>query len=85
MSASPGHYPEDEEKSVAGLEDAQTLYAIEAAPDRVIARRFGKLGPFISRLFASGVEARGVERVPENQRESQNAWNKYVSEFHSYA
>ncbi|KAG1890799.1 permease for cytosine/purines, uracil, thiamine, allantoin-domain-containing protein [Suillus subluteus] len=72
MSASPGHYPDDEEKSIAGLEDTKDVYVIEAAPDRVIVRRLGKLGPLLSRLFASGVEARGVERMPENQRESVN-------------
>ncbi|KAG2116392.1 permease for cytosine/purines, uracil, thiamine, allantoin-domain-containing protein [Suillus clintonianus] len=54
------------------------MYAVEAAPDRVIVRRFGKLGPLLSRLFASGVEARGVERVPENQRELKNAWNNIL-------
>ena len=54
----------------------------EAAPDdAVIADRFaryGKLGPIMQRLFASGVEARGVERVPEDQRETKNVWNKCV-------
>lgn len=60
------------------------LREIEAAPDRLIARRFGWLGPYLSRLFASGVEARGVERVPENQRVSKNAWNKCISMFRSY-
>ncbi|KAG0701770.1 permease for cytosine/purines, uracil, thiamine, allantoin-domain-containing protein [Suillus ampliporus] len=79
MSASLGYHPEDEEKSVGAFEDAEAVYAVEAAPDRVIARRFGKLSPLLSRLFASGVEARGVERVPENQRESKNAWNKSVN------
>ncbi|KAG1782324.1 permease for cytosine/purines, uracil, thiamine, allantoin-domain-containing protein [Suillus placidus] len=78
MSASPGHYLEDEEKSVAGLEDTQDVYAIEAAPDRVIVRYFGKLRPLLSRLFASKVEARGVERMPENQRESKNIGNNIL-------
>jgi hypothetical protein len=85
MSAFPGHYSGDEEKSVTGLEDAQDFHAVEAALDRVIVRRSGKLEPFLSRLFALGVEARGVERVPENQRESKNAWNKCVSKFCWYA
>lgn len=78
MSAFSGHYSGDEEKSVAGLEDAQDVYTIEAAPDRMIVRRFGKLGPLLSRLFAFGVEARGVERMPENQRESKNSWNNIL-------
>ena len=54
----------------------------QAAPDdSVIADRFaryGKFGPMMQRLFATGVEARGVERVPENERETKNMWNKYV-------
>ncbi|KAG1827540.1 permease for cytosine/purines, uracil, thiamine, allantoin-domain-containing protein [Suillus subaureus] len=78
MSVFPGHYAEDEEKFVAGLEDAQDAYTIEAVPNRVIVRCFGKLGPLLSRLFASGIEARGVERMPENQRESKNAWNNIL-------
>lgn len=78
MSAFSGHYSGDEEKSIAGLEDAQDVYTIEATPDRMIVRRFGKLGPLLSRLFACGVEARGVERMPENQRESKNSWNNIL-------
>ncbi|KAG2116200.1 permease for cytosine/purines, uracil, thiamine, allantoin-domain-containing protein [Suillus cothurnatus] len=79
MSAAPDYYAdsEDKEKALDLVED-EVLYA-EAAPDRVIASRFGILGPLLSRLFASGVEARGIERVPENQRESKNAWNKSVN------
>ena len=48
----------------------------EEAPDHVISNRFGALGPYLQKLFASGVEARGVERVPENQRETRHIWNK---------
>ena len=81
MSAS-SDYPEDKEKALGSVEDAdQIQHAVEAAPDRVIAHRFGALGPFLSKLFAIGVEARGIERVPEDQRESKNAWNKCVSNF----
>ncbi|KAG2035701.1 cytosine-purine permease [Suillus americanus] len=76
MSAAPDYYTEDKEKAFSSVED-EVAYA-EAAPDRVIASRFGTLGPLLSRLFASGVEARGVERVPENQRESKNAWNNLL-------
>jgi len=83
MSTFQDYYPEDEEKSIS-YEGAEVVREVEAAPDRVIARRFGRLAPILSRLFDSGVEARGVERVPENQRESTNAWNKCVSEFLSY-
>ncbi|OAX38896.1 permease for cytosine/purines uracil thiamine allantoin [Rhizopogon vinicolor AM-OR11-026] len=70
-------FPDDEDKTISH-EDYGAMREVEAAPDRVIARRFGSLGPFLSRLFASGVEARGVERVPESQRESTNAWNNLL-------
>ncbi|KAG1804383.1 permease for cytosine/purines, uracil, thiamine, allantoin-domain-containing protein [Suillus variegatus] len=80
MSASPDYYTEDKENAIGSIEDGlhRVAYA-EAAPDRVIASRFGVLGPLLSRLFAIGVEARGIERVPEDQRESKNAWNKSVN------
>lgn len=71
---SSGSY--DREK---GVENGDTqVFAVEAAPDQVIAKRFGVFGPLLSKLFQSGVEARGVERVPENQRETKNSWNKSV-------
>ncbi|KAH7886424.1 hypothetical protein F5I97DRAFT_1830177 [Phlebopus sp. FC_14] len=65
------YYPDKEKVSAADF-----ATEVEASPDRVIAKRFGVLGPFLSKLFESGVEARGVERVPENQRETKNTWNK---------
>ena len=40
--------------------------------------RYGKVGSFIRFMLASGVEARGVERVPEDERETKNMWKKYV-------
>jgi len=66
----------DEEKGTesGGIE----VYAAEDAPDKVIAKRLGVFGPMVSKLFKSGVEARGVERVPEIQRETKNSWNKSV-------
>ncbi|KAK6996499.1 cytosine-purine permease [Favolaschia claudopus] len=43
-------------------------------------KRFAFVGSALSRLFArGGVEARGVERVPEDQRETRNMWNKSVN------
>lgn len=48
----------------------------ETEPDKAYVRRFGRFGPYLEKLFASGVEARGVERVPEDQRETKNIWNK---------
>ncbi|KAN0073667.1 Permease for cytosine/purines, uracil, thiamine, allantoin domain containing protein [Tylopilus felleus] len=71
---SSGSY--DREK---GVENGDTqVFAVEAAPDQVIAKRFGVFGPLLSKLFQSGVEARGVERVPENQRETKNSWNNLL-------
>ena len=66
----------DREKAVDAVDTE--VYAVEDVPDRVIAKRFGAFGPLISILFDSGVEARGVERVPEHQRETKNSWNKSV-------
>lgn len=45
-------------------------------PSQAIVARFGALGPFIANLFEIGIEARGVERVPEDQRDDKFAWNK---------
>ena len=56
----------------------------EEAPDQVIARRFGGFGPLLSRLFNSGIEARGVERVPETQRDTKNFWNRSVASTFGY-
>ncbi|KAF9225107.1 hypothetical protein BS17DRAFT_879253 [Gyrodon lividus] len=72
MHGSQEYY--DKEKGVSSVDTD----IVEAAPDQVIAKRFGVLGPFLSKLFESGVEARGVERVPENQRETKNAWNNLL-------
>jgi hypothetical protein len=70
------HSAEDKEKGYARDD------VVYAAPDDsyIVDRyaRYGRLGPVMQRLFASGVEARGVERVPENEREIKNVWNKCV-------
>lgn len=76
MSAPTDYDTEDKEKALSSVE-VEVVYA-ELAPDRVIASRFGILGPLLSRLFASGIEARGVERVPESQRVSKNVWNNLL-------
>jgi hypothetical protein len=60
----------DKEK---GDDRVDTTYS---APEYVIPSRFGVFGPVIAKMFASGVEARGVERVPEKERETKNIWNK---------
>lgn len=48
----------------------------ERAPEAVIVKRYGRFGPILERMFAHGVEARGVERVPEDERSSKNMYNK---------
>lgn len=48
----------------------------DEAPDTYYVNKYGPLGPILAKLFASGVEARGVERVPEDQREEKHTWNK---------
>ena len=65
-----------------------TLPEHEGATEEVIVKRYGRLGPLLSKLFASGVEARGVERVPEDERETKNMWNKlalFISSWCSFA
>jgi hypothetical protein len=81
MSKDSSHGSYDKEKGVESGDPE--VYAAEDAPDQVIAKRFGVLGPLLSKLFKS-VEARGVERVPENQRETKHAWNKSVSPTFSH-
>ena len=76
MSKASSHESYDKENGVAVLETE--VYTVEDAPDQVIAKRFGSFGPLLSKLFNSGVEARGVERVPEEQRENKNFWNRSV-------
>lgn len=52
----------------------------EERPETYYVERYGaRFGLLLGKLFASGVEARGVERVPEDQRTMKNAWNKCVS------
>ncbi|KAJ7486077.1 cytosine-purine permease [Mycena galericulata] len=65
MSHSPAESYEDKEKYPGTVEHAVPLE--EASPDDVLVNRF------------AAVEARGVERVPEDQRENKNMWNKSVN------
>lgn len=83
MSRTPNISLEDREKLQGSFgEDVVAQHrALEAAPDNAIVNRFAFMGPFLTRLFAVGVEARGVERVPEDQRDTKNTWNKYAVSF----
>jgi hypothetical protein len=49
---------------------------VEEDPSKAYVERFGRFGGFLDKLFASGVEARGIERVPEDQRDPRRLWNK---------
>lgn len=75
--APPSYSSDDKEKG-----DVPGVEVDSAAPDDAVIAdryaRYGKFGPMIQRVLASGVEARGVERVPESERETKNMWNKYV-------
>ena len=75
----PSSYSSDDKEKG----DLSAVDVDQAAPDdSVIAdryARYGRFGPIIQRVLASGVEARGVERVPESERETKNVWNKCVS------
>lgn len=77
MSRSPVGSYEDKEKYPGTAQNVTTLE--ETSPDDVLINRFAFMGPAMAKLFASGVEARGVERVPEDQRETKNMWNKCVT------
>ncbi|KAL4064121.1 permease for cytosine/purines, uracil, thiamine, allantoin-domain-containing protein [Scleroderma yunnanense] len=76
---SESHYEDKEKATTADVYVADA----ERSPDQAIATRFGsRFGPILARLFASGVEARGIERVPEDRRETKNAWNN-VTQYRS--
>ena len=66
---------DDREKGLQ-VEVASAVSPSHLAPEDALVKRYGRFGPFLAKLFASGVEARGVERVPEDQRETKNMWNK---------
>jgi hypothetical protein len=55
----------------------------EKAPDAAITERFGALGAALNILFSRGVEARGVERVPEDERSPRYA--AYTLDYASLA
>ena len=79
MSNGLGNSLEDKEKS-GPEQDVKVQHRIlKTAPDDVIVSWFRFVGGLLSKLFASGVKARGVERVPEDQRETKNTWNKYMN------
>jgi len=60
------------------VHDVNLVRVKEEEPESYYVAKYGALGPFMSRLFKSGVEARGVERVPEDQRSTKNMWNNLL-------
>ncbi|KAF8191258.1 permease for cytosine/purines, uracil, thiamine, allantoin-domain-containing protein [Pholiota molesta] len=62
------------DKGSTSLEE-NVVNPTEAEPSGAIVARFGVLGPLLAKLFDLGVEARGVERVPENMRDDTHFWN----------
>ncbi|KAJ4482010.1 permease for cytosine/purines uracil thiamine allantoin [Lentinula aciculospora] len=68
---------EDSEKaytSSAGNSDVPE-YVGERTVNQKAAERFGIFAPIMEKLFDYGVEARGVERVLENERDPKLLWN----------
>ena len=73
-SGSSSQDVEDKEK-LDGTSVQQVVGVKEEAPETFYVSKYGVLGPLLAKLFASGVEARGIERVPEDQRDMKNSWN----------
>ncbi|KZP24133.1 hypothetical protein FIBSPDRAFT_822521 [Athelia psychrophila] len=80
MSAGPDDYERDPEKGSTekALGYVPQARVEEAAPDQALVQRWGPLGRIMAKMFDVGVEARGVERVPEDQRETKNTWNNLL-------
>ncbi|KAI8577308.1 hypothetical protein K450DRAFT_252535 [Umbelopsis ramanniana AG] len=53
----------------------------EKEPDQVLTSRNSMLGKLYQRFFSMGVEARGVERVLEDDRDPKNAINNLLMWF----
>ena len=84
----PSHNPsadspvlEDEEKVIAVEQSVEGVK--EENPEAFYISKYKALGlgPLLNRLFSFGVEARGVERIPEDQRDSRNSWDRYARSF----
>jgi hypothetical protein len=72
----------DYEKGSIDKADSSHPSASAVAPaDDVIVGRFGAFNKVLGPLFKAGVEARGVERVPEDERSPANTWNNLLMWF----
>lgn len=59
----------------SGADDGPGAYQGDALPEEAIAAKFRLGQTFFKKLFALGVEARGIERVPEDERSDRNSLN----------
>ncbi|KZT08643.1 uncharacterized protein LAESUDRAFT_735810 [Laetiporus sulphureus 93-53] len=68
-----------EEKEKASVGDSTDAVELTGRPDdAAIVKSYGRFGPIVERLFAHGVEMRGVERVLEHERSTKNQYNNFL-------
>lgn len=77
---SQGHtFRSDEKMPIDDVETADTKgYSggkATALEEDAIVDRFGPARSLFAKMFAAGVEARGIERVPETERSDRNSAN----------
>lgn len=70
-----------DEKRIYEKDGQESTTAIERDPDQILAARNTFLGKLYRRVFSMGVEARGVERVLEDDRSPKNALNNLLMWF----
>jgi hypothetical protein len=70
-----------DEKRIHEKDDQESTTAIERDPDHILAARNTFLGKLYRWVFSIGVEARGVERVLEDDRSPKNALNNLLMWF----
>ncbi|GAB5587441.1 hypothetical protein Unana1_02341 [Umbelopsis nana] len=81
-TAELGHKaPYADEKAMHEKDGGESITAIEREPDQILAARNTFLGKLYKRAFSMGVEARGVERVLEDDRSPKNALNNLLMWF----
>lgn len=78
----------DEEKGLstttsdkASRSDEEALHIHDGSPTSTEQpshpeRKYGVFAPIAAKLFDLGVESRGIERVPEDERSDKYFWNK---------
>jgi hypothetical protein len=73
----------DEEKAMKHPAQVQVDdISPETETGAVYVSRYGRAGrTILGPLFKAGVEARGIERVPEEERSDRNTWNNLLMWF----